>query len=88
MKVTIYSKENCSYCTSAKMLLANKGVQYTELKLNEDFTKESLMQLFPSAKTFPIIVVDGFNIGGFTELQKMLTEESSDNRKFLSEGAI
>jgi glutaredoxin len=88
MNVKIYSKENCSYCTSAKMLLSNKGISYTELKLNEDFTSENLKQLYPNARTFPIIVVDGFNIGGFTELQKMITEETKDNRKFLSEGAI
>jgi glutaredoxin 3 len=88
MKVTIYSKKDCPYCTNAKMLLANRGIGYTELKLDEDFTRENLTQLFPLARTFPVIVVDGFNIGGFTELQKMLTEESKDNRKFLSEGAI
>ena len=85
MNVTIYSKDNCSYCTSAKMLLSSKGIQYNEFKLNEDFTKESLQQLFPSATTFPVIVVDGFNIGGFTQLQKMINEQTSTTGKFLTE---
>lgn len=87
MHVTIYSKDNCSYCTRAKMLLANKGIHYNELKLNEDFTKESLLELFPSAKTFPVIVIDGFNIGGYNELQrKLLSEETNSNTKLLNEG--
>ena len=85
MNVTIYSKDNCSYCTSAKMLLSSKGIQYNEFKLNEDFTRESLQQLFPSATTFPVIVVDGFNIGGFTQLQKMINEQTTTTGKFLTE---
>jgi glutaredoxin len=86
MHVTIYSKENCSFCTSAKMLLSSRGVAYNEMKLNEDFTKETLQQLFPSATTFPVIVVDGFNIGGFNQLQKMLNEQTNTTGKFLIEG--
>lgn len=84
--VTIYTKENCSYCTKAKMLLTSKNVRYNELKLNEDFSRENLLELFPSVKTFPVIVIDGFNIGGYNELEKIvLKEEVSDTRKFLSE---
>lgn len=85
-RVTIYTKENCVFCTKAKMLLANKNINYNELKLNEDFTRESLLELFPSAKTFPVIVVDGFNIGGFDQLQMVLTEENEKPKKFLTEG--
>jgi len=68
------------------MLLSSRGVAYNEMKLNEDFTKETLQQLFPSATTFPVIVVDGFNIGGFTQLQKMLNEQTNTTGKFLIEG--
>lgn len=85
-RVTVYTKENCSYCTKAKMILANKGINYIELKLNEDFTRESLLQLFPSVKTFPVIVVNGFNIGGCDELQMVLNEENEKPKKFLTEG--
>ena len=86
MKVTIYSKENCIYCNNAKMLLASRNIPFQELKLNEDFTRESLMELFPSARSFPVIVVDGFNIGGYSDLQKLILEEKQDDRKYLTEG--
>lgn len=65
----------------------NKGISFRELKLNEDFTRESLKETFPFAKTYPVIVVDGMNIGGFTELKEMVDQLSSDTRKFLSERA-
>lgn len=83
--VTIYTKENCSFCTKAKMLLTNRGMSYNEMKLNEDFTKENLLELYPNVMTFPVIVIDGFNIGGFTELNKVLSESVKDNRKILTE---
>jgi glutaredoxin 3 len=84
-RVTIYTKENCIYCTKAKMILTNKGLAYNELKLNEDFTREALKELFPSAATFPVIVVDGFNIGGCSELEMILNEETENRKKFLTE---
>lgn len=86
MNVTIYSRNDCTYCTKAKMLLASKNIPFNEMKLNEDFTKEYLLELFPSATTFPVVVVDGFNIGGFDQLNKMLNEQTETTGKFLIEG--
>jgi glutaredoxin 3 len=86
MQVVIYTKENCSYCVSAKMLLVNKGIPFKEMSLGVDFTRETLLEMFPTAKTFPIVVVDGFNIGGFSELVKTLNEQTKQsNLKFLNE---
>ena len=86
MNVVLYSREDCSYCTRAKMILATRNIPYKELKLNEDYTKEHLLELYPSVTTFPVVVVDGFNIGGFTELAKMITEQKEPLGKFLTEG--
>jgi len=85
MKVTIYTKQFCSYCNSAKVLLASKNIPFTELKLDEDFTRNNLLEMFPSAKTFPVIVVDGFNIGGFEQLHTMLSEQTTSTAKLLNE---
>jgi glutaredoxin len=68
------------------MVLTNRGIQYNELKLHEDYTSEALKELFPSARTYPVIVVDGFNIGGCTELELILNEETEKGKKFLIEG--
>jgi glutaredoxin len=86
MNIIIYSKDNCSYCTNAKILLSSKGLSYTEYKLGEDFTRETLLEMFPAAKSFPIIVVDGFNIGGYIQLKEKLDTQSNDTKKFLTEG--
>lgn len=86
MNVVLYSKDNCSYCTNAKLLLTSKGISFTEYKLGEDFTRENLLDMFPEAKTFPVVVVDGFNIGGYVQLKEKLNNEVQENRKFLAEG--
>ena len=85
MTIEIYSKTNCSFCDKAKQLLRMHGKTYLEYKLDEDFTREILLTKFPEAKSFPVIVIDGFNIGGFEQLTKYITEENSDNRKLLTE---
>lgn len=85
MNVILYTKDNCSYCVNAKLLLTSKGISFTENKLGEDFTRETLLEMFPEAKTFPVIVVDGFNIGGYVQLKEKLNNELKESRKFLTE---
>lgn len=88
MAIEIYSKDHCSYCTQAKQLLKIHGKDFIEYKLDEDFTREVLLSKFPEAKTYPVIVVDGFNIGGYEQLTKYITEEHSDKRKLLNENGV
>lgn len=86
MNVIVYTKNNCSYCTNAKTLLISKGISYTEMKLNEDFTREFLLENYPTAKTFPVIIVDGFYIGGYDQLKNKLNESINTTQKLLNEG--
>lgn len=80
MKATIYTKDYCSFCTKAKMLLKNKGVQYEEYIISAGYdenkledgqyyaTREQLLEVAPHAKTVPQIWLDDNYIGGYTEL--------------------
>jgi|TARA_B110000285_G_C14854179_1_gene481393 glutaredoxin 3 len=40
--------------------------------LDVDFTREALFEKFPTARTFPQIVVDDEPIGGFMEFRELL----------------
>ena len=72
MIVEIYGKPMCPYCDKAKMLCEMRKLEYKYFMLNEDFTKEELLEKFPTARTFPQIqfVIDGTTtyVGGFQEL--------------------
>lgn len=85
MAIEIYSKNNCTFCEQAKQILRMHGKDFLEYKLDEDYTREILLSKFPEAKTYPVVVVDGFHIGGFEQLKKQLMEETSDHRKVLLE---
>lgn len=87
MNVVLYTKDACSYCTNAKLLLTSKGISFTEYKLGEDFTRETLLELFPNARTYPVVVLDGFNIGGYDQLKEQLNNELKESKKFLTEEA-
>lgn len=87
--ITIYGKSNCTYCDQAKALLDSKGIPYNYLMLGADYVVEQVKSIAPTARTFPVIVVDGQYIGGFAELRTRigLLEQSNgmNGPSFLSE---
>lgn len=66
----IYSKDNCEWCSAAKSIISNKEIKYTEYKLNEDFSRETLSILLgnPDKITLPQIFYNGKLIGGYEDL--------------------
>ena len=72
MKVEIYSKPQCPFCVQAKALAEREGHELTYKMLDEDFDRETLMETFPGARTFPQIIVDGEKIGGYTEFKALV----------------
>ena len=43
------------------------------------------MDKFPNAKSYPIIVLDGFHIGGYTQLVEKINETNNDTKQLLNE---
>ena len=72
MKIEIYSIPNCPYCVRAKNLAEQKGHEVVYNMMGEEFQATDVKTLFPTARTFPQIVVEGEKIGGYTELEKMI----------------
>lgn len=85
MHAVIYTKDNCPYCTKAKMLMRNRGISYSELIVNPTgpdsreltenqswSTREKLLEAAPTARTFPQIWIDDVYIGGCDALEKHL----------------
>lgn len=74
MKIVIYSKDDCIFCERARDLLHSQGREFIEQKLDKDFTRPLLKEIFPNAKTFPVITINGVYIGGFSELNELLNK--------------
>jgi len=74
MKIIVYSKDECVFCDRARELLKSQGKEFIEYKLDRDFTRTTLKEVFPNAKTFPVITVNGVYIGGFSELDELMKD--------------
>jgi glutaredoxin 3 len=78
MKIEIYSKKNCIFCDKAKITLQNYDPKV--YMLDKDFNRDEFFKKFPNARTFPQIIIDRENIGGYTELKKWLEKKSFDGK--------
>jgi|TARA_B110000285_G_scaffold204676_1_gene241821 glutaredoxin 3 len=74
MQIAIYSKDNCPYCDmavrKAESLQDSNKAEFKVFKLGVDFTREQLFELFPTARTFPQIIIDGQSIGGWNQFEE------------------
>ena len=70
--VEIYTLDYCPYCQKAKYFLKDHGVEYTEISCddNEEEKREELTKKYnlKSLATFPQIIIDGKNIGGYSDM--------------------
>ena len=73
MKAIVWSKNSCPFCVQAKNLLKLKGIEFEERNINEEWTREQLLEAVPTARTLPQIFLDDNYIGGFTELRRHLS---------------
>jgi|TARA_R110002074_G_scaffold52868_5_gene133186 glutaredoxin len=66
--IVIWGKPLCGFCDAAKAFCESRQLAYEYKELNVDFTRETILETFPGAKSFPQIVVGGTPIGGFDKL--------------------
>jgi glutaredoxin len=73
--LTVYSKNNCSFCVQAKNYLAQKNIPFTEIKIDEDSVAKEFI-LSKGHRTVPQIYLGEtlFVQGGYQGLTK-LTED-------------
>lgn len=67
-QVTIYTKNYCPYCKSAKALLDRKGVAYREIDVTYDESMQAEMMDRAQRRTVPQIFVGEHHIGGSDDL--------------------
>ena len=84
MQITIYSKNNCVYCTKAKNLVNNLGLDYTEKSLEKDFGSDPskmLEDIGKNVRQMPQIKINGDLIGGYNQLVEYFEKQGKVNYK-------
>jgi len=78
-KVKIYTSTYCGYCTAAKALLDDKGIDYKEIDISQDHEqRRKVMEEF-NWRTVPIIVINDRVIGGYRELKTLEIQNKLDS---------
>ena len=71
-QVQIYTLDYCPFCQKAKLFLSAHNVNFKEISCedNEEEMREILTNKYnlPSLATFPQIIIDGKNIGGYSDM--------------------
>jgi glutaredoxin len=84
MTIIVYSKNNCVFCTKAKGLLKNLGLEYEEKSLEKDFGSDPTKLVEDIGKndsTMPQIKIDGKLIGGYNQLVEHFADKNQVNFK-------
>jgi len=70
-KIIIYSTKVCPYCVRAKMLLKNKGADFTEITITNDALREEMIQKSDGRRTVPQIFIGEKHVGGYDDLRAL-----------------
>lgn len=67
--VTIYTRNSCGYCTAAKGLLSEKGVDFVEHNASvEPSVRQDMLARANGRTTFPQIFIGTTHVGGCDDL--------------------
>lgn len=75
MNFTVYSKNNCPYCTKVKQVLELTESKHVVYTLDQDFTREEFYSEFGEGSTFPQVICDDKKLGGCVDTIKFLKEQ-------------
>ena len=82
MQITIYSKNDCVYCTKAKNLVKNLGLDYTEKRLEEFESVDKMLEdIGKQVRQMPQIKIDDELIGGYNQLVEYFEKQGKVNFK-------
>ena len=71
-RVEIYTKFGCPYCSRAKALLGQKGIDYEEYEINSlPGKRDEMLERSNGRHTVPQIFIDGRHVGGSDDLAEL-----------------
>jgi len=71
--VVVYSRPGCMFCSQVEGLLRSAGVKFESLEITSRDEQDDLMS-HHDARSFPVVLVGGKYLGGFTHIVKLHAE--------------
>lgn len=72
VKVVIYSKETCPYCTMAKEVFKARHIPFEEIRIDLDEKLRDEMIRLSNKRTVPQIFINDQPIGGYDDLAALV----------------
>jgi len=76
--VVVYTAAFCGYCTGAKSLLEKKGVNYLEIRVDQEAGKREEMEQRARRDSVPQIFIGDQHVGGFDDLLELDMDDELD----------
>ena len=67
-EIVMYTTAICPYCVAAKNFLKQRGAQWTEVRVDTDFTRRQEMMQRSRRTSVPQIFVGDTHVGGFDDM--------------------
>lgn len=79
VKIEIFTRPGCGYCSAAKALLTRKSAAFTEFDVATDpALREKMWERAGAGSTFPQIFIGALHVGGCDELYALDREGKLD----------
>ena len=72
INITMYTKDNCPNCVTAKQILNAAGLKYADVDIEVGDRMANFLKEFPDARQMPQIFINDQRVGGLAGLQKAL----------------
>jgi glutaredoxin 3 len=69
--VVLYGTRWCGYCTAARRLLKQRGVEFVDIDVGGEMDARRWLEQATGRSTVPQIFIHGRSIGGYTELHEL-----------------
>jgi glutaredoxin 3 len=79
-KVEVYCTPFCPYCVRAKKLLDSKGVEYEDIRIDQQPERQAEMVERAKRTSVPQIFIDDYHVGGCDDLFDLEAEGTLDSR--------
>jgi len=74
INITIYTRDNCPNCVTAKRILEAAGLKYADVDIMVGERLANLLKEFPDARQMPQIFINDQRVGGLAGLQVALRQ--------------
>jgi len=69
--ITLYTSAVCAYCTAAKQFLRSRGLEWTEVRIDQDVDARAKMVEMIGRSSVPQIFIGETHVGGYDDMMAL-----------------